>query len=303
MTLGKMHVDEIDTDVSLVNQLVAAQFPQWANLPVSAVPSSGTDNALYRLGDDLVVRLPRIHWATDQIEKEMRWLPRLAPHLPLDLPVPLAKGRPGEGFPYNWGVYRWLNGENLTIEQISDPSQTAIDLAQFILSLQQIDTTGGLPAAKHNGRGLPLATRDAATREGIMALREMIDADAATAVWETAVSTPEWNHPPVWFHGDMLPGNLLFVNGRLHAVIDFGGLAVGDPACDLMIAWGLFNGESRNVFRNALTVDKATWARGQGHALSQAVIFIPYYLNTNPIGVRSAFRAIDEVLDDYRKGY
>lgn len=303
MTVGKMHVDEIDTNVSLVSRLVAAQFPQWANLPISAVPSSGTDNALYRLGDEMVVRLPRIHWATDQVEKDMRWLPKIAPHLPLALPVPLAKGLPGEGFPYHWGVYRWLNGKNLTIEQIADPSQTAINLAQFIMALQQIDTTGGLPAVDHNRRGLPLATRDADTREGIAALRDMIDADVATTVWETAVSAPEWNRPPVWFHGDMMPGNLLFVNGRLHAVIDFGGLAVGDPACDLMIAWGLFSGESREVFRKTLAVDEATWVRGRGHALSQAVIFVPYYLNTNPIGVRNAFRAIDEVLNDYKKGY
>jgi aminoglycoside phosphotransferase (APT) family kinase protein len=303
MTIGKMHVHEIDTDVSLVSRLITAQFPQWANLPISAVPSSGTDNALYRLGDEMVVRLPRIYWATGQVEKEMRWLPRLSPHLPLALPVPLAKGQPGEGFPYHWGVYRWLNGKNLTIEQIADPSQTAIELAQFITALQQIDTTGGLPAVDHNIRGLPLATRDAETREGIAALRDRIDAETATAVWETAVHAPEWNRPPVWFHGDMLPGNLLFVNGRLHAVIDFGGLAVGDPACDLMIAWGLFSGESRDVFRKTLAVDEATWIRGRGHTLSQAVIFIPYYLNTNPIGVRNAFRAIDEVLDDYRKGH
>jgi aminoglycoside phosphotransferase (APT) family kinase protein len=127
----------------------------------------------------------------------------------------------------------------------------------------------------------------------------MIDVDAATAAWETALGAPAWHGPPVWVHGDLLPGNLLVKQGRLSAVIDFGGLGVGDPACDLMIAWGLFSSESRDVFRAALAVDDATWARGRGWALSQALIFIPYYLDTNPVGVGHARRAIDEILANH----
>ena len=273
-----------------------AQFPQWADFPIRPVQSAGTDNALYRLGDEMVVRLPRIHWAVGQIEKERQWLLRLAPHLPLAIPVQLALGESGEGYPWQWSVYRWLAGENLTIENIAEPNQAAIDLAQFITALQQIDTTGGPPPGS---RGRPLATRDSYTREAIAALQDMFDAEAMTAVWDAALRAPEWDRTLVWFHGDMLPGNLLFERGRLSAVIDFGALGVGDPACDLMIAWNLFSGESRNVFRATLAVDDATWARGRGWALSQALIFIPYYLNTNSVGVGYARRAIEEVLADH----
>ena len=298
MITGKMHNTEVDTNASLVRRLLAAQFPQWANLPIVPVDSAGTDNAIYRLGENMVMRLPRIHWAVDQVNKEHLLLPLLAPFLPLAISAPLAKGEPGEGYPWHWSLYRWLKGENATIDRIADPNQTAIALAQFIIALQQIDTTDGPPAMDHNSRGAPLATRDARTRKAIAALQGMINTTAATAAWEAALQAPEWNRPPVWFHGDMLPGNLLFERGRLSAVIDFGGLGLGDPACDLMIAWGLFSGESRDVFRTAIAVDDATWARGRGHALSQALIFIPYYLITNPVGVGNAKRMINEVFAD-----
>ncbi len=300
MATGKMHVDEVDTDPALVRRLLRAQFPQWADLPIAPVRSAGTDNAIYRLGDDLAVRLPRIHWAVAQVHKEHAWLPRLAPFLPLPISVPVAMGAPAAGYPWHWSVYRWLAGQNATLEEIADPCQAALELAHFITALQQVDPTGGPTAAAHNLRGLPLATRDAATREAIVALRGMIDSDAATAVWNVALQAPQWERAPVWFHGDVLPGNLLFERGRLSGVIDFGGLGVGDPACDLMIAWGLFASESRDVFRTALAVDDATWARGRGHALSQAVIFIPYYMDTNPVGVGNARRMIAAVLADYR---
>lgn len=300
MTAGKMHANEVDTDAALVGRLLAAQFPQWADLPITPVASAGTDNAIYRLGDDMAVRLPRIDWALGQVDKELQWLPRLAPFLPLAISSPLAKGDPGEGYPWHWSVYQWLAGANATLDRIADPRQAAIDLAQFITALQRIDATGGPRAADHNLRGLPLATRDMGTRAAIAALQGAIDTDAATMVWEAALQAPDWNRAPVWFHGDLLPGNLLFEQGRLSAVIDFSGLGVGDPACDIMIAWGLFCGESRNVFRAALAVDDATWARGRGHALSQALIFIPYYMDTNPVGVGNAKRMIDEVLVEHR---
>ncbi|MCB8983506.1 MAG: aminoglycoside phosphotransferase family protein [Ardenticatenaceae bacterium] len=294
-----MHANEVETSVSLVQGLLRAQFPQWAGLPLRPVASAGTDNALYRLGDDLAVRLPRIEWAVAQVEKEHTWLPRLAPHLPLAVPQPLAQGTPGPGYPYPWSVYRWLAGENISPEKLVNPVQTAVDLAQFIVALQQIDVTGApRPGPQAAARGKPLRGRDAATRQAIADLSGMIDAAAATAVWEAALLAPDWQRPPVWFHGDLLAGNLLFVDGRLQAVIDFGATAVGDPACDLMIAWGLFSGESRAAFREALGVDAATWARGRGFALSQAVIFIPYYLETNPVGVAYAQHTLAQILAD-----
>lgn len=293
-----MHADEVDTDASLVRRLLKGQFPQWADLPIQRIESAGTDNAIYRLGDDMAVRLPRIHWAIEQVDKEHRWLPRIAPLLPLAIPDPLAKGAPGEGYPWDWSIQRWLEGENATVEAPADLCQAATGLAKFIIALQRIDPTGGPPA----GRGVPLVLRDAAMRAAIAEVRGLLDADAVTAAWEAALEAPEWDRPPVWVHGDLLPGNLLVERGRLSAVIDFGGLGVGDPACDLMIAWSLFSGESREVFRAALGVDNATWVRGRGHALSQAIIFIPYYLDTNPAGVRIARRVVDEVLAEHKDG-
>jgi aminoglycoside phosphotransferase (APT) family kinase protein len=296
-----MHADELDITPPLVRRLITAQFPQWAHLSLRRVPSSGTDNALYRLGDELVVRLPRIHWAADLIEKECFWLPKLALHLPLAIPVPLARGEPDDRYPWRRAIYRWIEGDHATIDTLPGAEQTAIDLATFITALQQIDATGGpLPGTDDLARGKPLALRNPYTRQAIAALDGMIDARLATAAWEDALRAPVWDRAPVWFHGDLLPGNLLFRQGRLHAVIDFGTLGVGDPACDLIVAWNLFSGNSRTLFRETLGVDEATWARGRGWALSQALIFIPYYLHTNPVGVSHARRAIEEVLADYQ---
>jgi aminoglycoside phosphotransferase (APT) family kinase protein len=300
MGARKMHADEVETDVPLVRRLLAAQFPRWADLPIGPVPSAGTDNALYRLGEEMVVRLPRIHWAVGLVEKEQEWLPRLAPHLPLSVPVPLAMGKPAEGFPRPWSVYRWLEGENATADRIGDLREAAADLAHFITDLQRIDPTGGPPSGPANFfRGVPLAARDAGVRAAIAAWEGMVDTGALTAAWDAALQAPVWHGPPVWIHGDLSSGNLLVQRGRLSAVIDFGCLGVGDPAADLIVAWTLFSGESRDVFRAALRVDDATWARGRGWALTR-VGALPYYRDTNPVLVASARHAIDEVLAEHR---
>jgi len=299
MAAGKMHINEVATDVILVKRLVATQFPQWADLPIVSVPSAGTDNALYRLGGDMAVRLPRIPEATGQVDKELRCLPRLAPHLPLTIPVPIARGTPGEGYPWDWAIYPWLEGENATIERISDPGQMAADLAQFLIALQQIDPTGGPAPGPHNSfRGAPLALRDESTRAAIATLRDMFDSATLTRAWEVALRAPAWSGPPVWMHGDLQSGNLLAQQGRLSAVIDFGCLGVGDPACDLMVAWNLFTAEARAVFRVASTADAATWARGRGWALSVGLIALPYYRKTNPVLADISRHAIQEVLAD-----
>jgi aminoglycoside phosphotransferase (APT) family kinase protein len=293
----KMHDDEVATDASLVRRLLAAQFPQWANLSLGRVQSSGTDNALYWLGEDMVVRMPRIHWATGQVEKEHRWLPRLAPNLPLAVPVPVAMGQPAEGYPWQWSVCPWLEGENPSIDPLADPCEAARDLAGFIAALQRIDTAG----APSSGRGEPLAKRDQSTREAIAALHGLLDTDALTAAWEVDLRAPAWNRPPVWIHGDIAPGNLLAVDGRLRAVIDWAP-GLGDPAVELIVAWNLFASESRDVFRSALGVDDATWRRGRGWALSIALIQLPYYLDTNPVMVAGARHVIAEVLADHTSG-
>jgi aminoglycoside phosphotransferase (APT) family kinase protein len=297
---GKMHADEVDNDPSLVGRLIAAQFPQWAELPIQRVPSPGTDNALYRLGDEMVVRLPSRERTTETLKKERTWLPRLAPLLPLGVPVPLAEGMPAEGYPFEWSVYRWLRGENATKEHVHDLSQLATDLVQFVAALQQIDPTRGPPPGEHNFfRGEPLARRDGPTRAAIVSLRGAIDVGAVTAAWESALRSPEWEHPAVWIHGDLDSRNLLVEEGRLSAVIDWGCLGVGDPACDVMVAWKVLSADTRDSFRIALLVDEAMWARARGWALSQALMALSYYtLETNPVLVLEARRWMAEVLVD-----
>ena len=300
MSISKMHDDEVDTSVSLVRRLLITQFPQWANLPVEPAHSAGTGNALYRLGDDMVVRLPRIPSAVGQVNKEQKWLPILAPRLPLNIPIPLAKGHPSDGYPWHWSVYRWLEGRDATIEPIANPLQAATDLAQFIIALQGIEATGGPPPGEHNFyRGVPLATRDQETRAAIADLHDVFDAGQVTAAWDAAVETPVWSGAPVWIHGDLHAGNLLVNQGRLSAVIDFGGLGVGDPACDVMAAWVFLSAENRALFREALQVDDATWARGRGWALSFGLIALPYYQTTNPVLAGIARHAINEALGEH----
>ena len=290
-----MHANEVDIDVALVRRLVATQFPQLTDLPIEPVQSAGTDNAIYRLGDELALRLPRIPSATGQVEKEHRWLPRLAPLLPLAVPLPFARGTPGGGYPFPWSVSRWLEGVTATRQRVTDLRQAATDLAGFISALQRIDPTDG----PKSSRGAPLAVRDERTRAAIAALHGKLDTDAVTAAWDAALQAPAWHGPPVWTHGDLYDGNLLVERGRLSGVIDFDVLGVGDPACDLIVAWSLFSSETRDVFRAALAVDDATWARGRGWALSVALIALPYYETTNPVMVDNARHRVDEVLADH----
>jgi aminoglycoside phosphotransferase (APT) family kinase protein len=206
-------------------------------------------------------------------------------------------GQPAAGYPWRWSVCPWLAGENPSIERLADPCEAARDLARFIAALQRIDTAG----APRSGRGEPLAERDRPTRDAIAASYGLIDTQAVTAAWEADVRTPAWDRPPVWIHGDIAPGNLLAVDGRLHGVIDWDP-GLGDPAVELIVAWNLLAGESRDMFRGALGVDDATWTRGRGWALSIALIQLPYYLETNPVMVAGARHVIGEVLADHASG-
>jgi aminoglycoside phosphotransferase (APT) family kinase protein len=291
-----MHTDEVATDAALLRRLLSGQLPQWADLPIERVVSYGTDHDIYRLGDHLAARLPRIHWATAQAAKEARWLPQLAPHLPLAVPEQLAIGRPAEGYPFDWSVYTWLPGENAN-GTIDDLDQAAVDLAAFVRALSSIDTAGA-PPRPPGGRGCPLAEWDEGVRRSVAELGDRIDGAAALRSWAESLEAPAWAGAEVWVHGDLLPGNLLVVDGRLSAVIDFGGLNVGDPACDLQPAWNVFAGSSRRRFRAELQVDDASWLRGRGWALAQAVVAMPYYWDTNPGMIRQASHALAEVLAD-----
>ena len=296
MAATRMHADEVETDAALARRLVAAQFPEWADLPMEPVVSYGTDHDIYRLGDHLAARLPRIHWATEQAAKEAKWLPVLAPHVPLALPVQLAMGHPAEGYPFEWSVYEWLPGENAN-GTLEDVERAAVDLAAFVAALRRVDTAGAHSRPPRK-RGGPLAEGDEQVRRSIAQLGDRIDSAATTRAWEESLDAAAWGREEVWVHGDLLPGNLLVVDGRLSAVIDFGGLNVGDPACDLQPAWNLFAGESRKRFRAELQVDDASWLRGRGWALYQAISALPYYWDTNPGMARQASHALAEVLGD-----
>jgi aminoglycoside phosphotransferase (APT) family kinase protein len=287
-------------DAALVKRLIASQFPQWADLPVTPVEIDGWDNRTFHLGDDMTVRLPSDVGYALQVAKEHRWLPILAPQLPVPIPVPLAKGRPELGYQYNWSVYRWIDGTTARLADIDDLAGFATALGEFLTALQHVDPTDGPPAGPHNFyRGGPLTTYDAETHRAIAVLGGRIDGPAATAVWQAGLAAT-WSGSPVWFHGDVAAGNLLVREGRLAAVIDFGTSGVGDPACDLVIAWTLFSGASRDAFRAALTADPGTWARGRAWALWKSLITLADQIDSDREGTATNRRIIDEVVAEHQ---
>jgi aminoglycoside phosphotransferase (APT) family kinase protein len=264
-------VQKRDITPEVAARLVAAQFPRWADLPVVPVALNGWDNTTFKLGDELSVRLPSAEAYVPQVEKEHRWLPVLAAQLPLPIPEPVALGQPDDGFPRPWSIYRWIEGNPANVGRLADLAGFAADLADFLSALYAIDASGGPPAGAHSFfRGGPLNTYDAQTRESIEWLADEIDSEAATEVWDAALAST-WDRSPVWVHGDVVESNLLVAEGRLRAVIDFGCAAVGDPACDLMMAWTSFDDESARLFRSGLPFDDATWARGRGWTLWKAL--------------------------------
>jgi aminoglycoside phosphotransferase (APT) family kinase protein len=298
MNTGPMHPGMHPIDDDLVRRLIVGQFPQWAGLTLRRWPSGGTVNAMYRLGDDMVARLPLVEGGAKDVSMEQEWLPRLAPRLPTRIPEVLGAGQPAEGYPWPWSVYRWLAGDHPEEGALSEPVRLAEDLAEFVAAMRSIT----LPGAPKAHRGGPVASLDAETQAAIEELRgipqERVDCDAAAAVWEEALQAPGWDGPPVWLHADLMPGNLLLRGGRLASVIDFGCTGVGDPACDLFPAWNLLPDDAREVFREALAVDDATWIRGRGRTLSQALLALPHYRRTNPAMAHNARHVIRAVLDE-----
>ncbi len=287
-------------DAMLVSRLVAAQFPQWKDLPVRPVALSGWDNRTFHLGEEMLVRMPSAAEYAAQVEKEQHLLPKLAPGLPLSIPQPVAMGEPAEGYSWRWSIYRWLEGESAASAQIADLCQFATSLAQFLIALERIDATDGPPPGPHSFyRGGSLTTYDSETRKAIAILKGRIDVNTTIEVWEKALQI-SWQGVPVWVHGDISTGNLLVKEGRLSAVIDFGQLAVGDPACDLAITWTFFRGESRKLFRALLPFDAGTWARGRAWTLWKALIVAAGLTKTNAAEGASCFRIIDELLLDHR---
>lgn len=284
-------------DAALVRRLVDTQFPQWAELPLELFDPAGSDHVIYRLGEELSVRVPRHDGAIRQARKEYEWLPRLAPHLPLAIPVPVGVGEPDFGYPWPWAVSRWLDGEVATVETLADSSEAAVELAEFLVALQRFTPeTITSDDAREDLTAGSLADRDDATRAAIAQVDGAFDAKSMTELWDAALSAPGWDRAPVWFHGDFHTGNLLTVDGRLSAVIDFGGLGVGDPACDLTIAFALLSVGSRAAFRAALGLDDATWMRGRGWALATALNAYTAYAAVNPRVAAQASRQITGAL-------
>ncbi len=289
----KLHDGEVEIDAGLVGRLVAAQFPDLAGLAVRAVRSTGTVNAIYRIGDRLCARLPRVPAAVADLDRERRWLPELAGHLSLRVPEPVAQGRPTGEYPLPWAIYGWIEGRPYA-DGLVDESRAARDLARFVAELRRIEVPEEAPRA---GRA-PLPELDAVTRAAIAAAGDGIDGAGAAAAWEEALGAPAWAGAPVWIHSDLLRPNVLVHGGRLAAVIDFGSAGVGDPAMDVIPAWSVFGPAGRAVFRAALDVPDGTWRRARGVALHQAALIVPYYRVTNPAFAALAVRTVEQVLAD-----
>lgn len=285
---ARMHIDELDIDRRLVRSLLRQQFPDWADLRLQRIEPSGTVNAIFRLGDSLAVRRPRREGPTRPGGKGFDWLPRLAPQLPVEIPLPIGQGRPSDGYPWFWEILTWVQGETLPVEEL-DTIQAARDLAEIVRALQRVNPMGAPP-----GRGIPLAERDTEIRDWLA----RFDGDAAvTEAWERALAAPPWDGPPVWHHGDLDARNWLVRNGRISGVIDWGAMGVGDPACDVMVAWKLHSPVAREAFREALPTDEATWERARGWVLSQAVAILAYYTpENNPTLYHEADSWLDQVL-------
>jgi aminoglycoside phosphotransferase (APT) family kinase protein len=296
-----MHIDEVPIDTALVHELVAAQFPQWVDLPLTPVESAGTVNVIHRLGDELAVRVPRIPQPDMGSTGRERLLTRLASLLPLPIPHVVAHGGPERGYPGGWTVERWLPGTSADRTPPDDLDAAARDLAGFLATLHAVDPGAAPPAGAATGtRGLPIATPDkhATVQRGIDALADEFGPEVLRSVWQRAVAAPEWAGAPVWFHGDVMPGNVLVEAGRVSAVIDFEQTGAGDPACDMAVGWNLLDRGSRAVLRTALDIDDATWDRGRGWALWSALAAIPYYRDTNPKFVAVQRRTLEQITAD-----
>jgi aminoglycoside phosphotransferase (APT) family kinase protein len=283
---------------NLVHQLISEQFPEWKSLSIRSVAVNGWDNRTFHLGNNMLVRLPSAECYAGQVEKESYWLPRLAPFLPVKIPEPLALGKSTNDYPWPWGIYRWLAGEAVAATPDIDLSRLAENLANFLLSLHHIDATGGPPPGLHSfHRGGSLDIYNEETRKAILQLKDIIDSQAVIELWQSALATC-WKKPPVWVHGDISAGNLLVEHGKLSAVIDFGQLAVGDPACDLAITWTLFKDQSRAIFKSKLGLDDHTWLRAKAWTLWKALITAAGFTNPNNSEAKQCWKIINDVLED-----
>jgi aminoglycoside phosphotransferase (APT) family kinase protein len=293
----------MEIDVVLVSKLIASQFPEWANLPITAVAESGWDNRTFHLGNEMSVRLPSGEEYERQVEKEQKWLPKIAPHLPLPIPAPIAMGMPSEIYPWNWSIYKWLDGVSANQLELTEDDLVTIaaQLAQFLIAFHKFDADGAPAPGLHNWwRAAHTSVYDADTRMLMETLKDFVDVDKAKSLWESALNS-KWNKDPVWVHGDVASGNLLVKNNRLAAVIDFGCMGIGDPACDLTIAWTFFKGESRKIFKANMHLDEETWARARGWAMWKALFEISQLKDKSGAALVKQQQIIDAVIEEGEK--
>ncbi|MEV6926243.1 aminoglycoside phosphotransferase family protein [Dactylosporangium sp. NPDC051485] len=294
--------ERIAVDAEQARRLVAGQFPQWTGLPVEPVASGGWDNWTFHLGSQKSVRLPSASEYAEAVDKEHQWLPVLAPQLPLPIPRPLAKGEPDAGYPYSWSIYQWLDGEPASLDRIADPVRFALDLAEFLAALQSVDTADGPRPGLHNWyRGGTLRTYDGLAQRALAALGGHVNVDLAREIWNNALDA-RWDGVETWLHGDIAQGNLLLNDGELAAVIDFGTCGVGDPSCDLAVAWTLLSADGRQAFRERLSLDDATWARGRGWALWKTLVTCSSTLGDADEPAANALRVLGEIFSEYTAG-
>ncbi|MBA3907744.1 MAG: aminoglycoside phosphotransferase family protein [Pseudonocardiales bacterium] len=284
-----MHKDDIDIDLALVRALVDRARPDLAGLPLRPLEASGSSNRLFRLGDELLVRLPRQPGGSRPIAKEARWLPYIGPALPIAVPEIVTVGEPDLGYPERWSLVRWIDGATPPIgSDDTAAARLARDLAGVVGALAGLDVPPEAltDPALHSYRGEPLSAMDGATRQYLVDCRTLpgldLDLDGCERVWDEAMTLPDSEPAQRWLHGDLLAENLLVQEGQLAAVLDFGSLAVGDPTVDLVVAWEVLDPEGRELFRSLLGTDDVAWLRGRAWALAIALMTFPYYWQTMP---------------------
>ncbi|KQX07506.1 MULTISPECIES: aminoglycoside phosphotransferase family protein [unclassified Leifsonia] len=287
-----MHANQLPVDADLVRRLLAEQYPAWASLPVSPL-ATGTVNAMFRLSDDKVVRLPFLERAAADILFEQRWLPVLGTALPVRLPRVLAVGAASLDYPCPWLVLDWLPGHTPMPGMLGPGLADSLvgDLAGLLAALRRIDTADAPPGYRSGTfHGL-----DDAVRSSVAAVDDLVDAAPLISLWDDSLAAAPWSEPAVWTHGDLLSGNLLVDDGRLIGVLDLACAGVGDPACDLLAAWSILPPDARSRLRVVLDVDDDTWRRGRGWAIAQASIALAYYRDTFPVMAETSLHMLREV--------
>lgn len=282
----------------LAHKLIAEQFPEYAHLPIVSVKKQGHDNRTYRLGSNMLIRMPTADSYALKVPIEQEILPQLASYLTVRIPAPIRMGAATHDYPYPFSIYKWLEGTSINLLVLDNVylEKLAFDIANFLKELQSIDCVDGPTPGQHNWwRGDHASVYDKGAREQILKLSNTIDANKAINIWEQASKT-KWNKPPVWIHGDFYVGNMLIKDGKLSAIIDFGGMGLGDPACDLVIAWAYLEGKAREIFIQEMALDNDTWLRAKAWALWKATYELCIISDQNSPEFNIQKRIIEDIL-------